>query len=431
MRILLTISFFFLAQLNYGQVNLTSGLAAYYPFNGNADDASGNLNNAIFNNATLTTGVYGDVNSAYLFNGSSSYIQIPSSASLNVGAQITLSAFVKVEGFYQGLCHGNEILNKGQHSGNFNAYILRFDDGAYTLGANCSIPTPDEAHQIFFGINTSAPGGYTPYIVLDQWYSVIYTNDGTTTQMYVDGVLKASNPTTAINFSNSDDLFLGRLYDPVSPSSFPYWFNGVMDEVRIYNRVINAGEIAALSQLSVLPVTITNFSAEIQHPDKIRLTWATENEENIKEYAIEKSYGDDQHFSQVGTVSVKGGHANNYSYSDENVQRGTKVSYRLAIKEISGSTRFSDIRVLKIPSGISSMNVYANPGNGSVKFKVNGYSGKANIVIYNPLGQVVLKQFSIVKDGIPIDVILKTKSKGLYQLRVETDLGSFNKQIIL
>jgi hypothetical protein len=37
---------------SFSQVNLNNGLVAYYPFNGNANDASGNGNNATFNNAT-------------------------------------------------------------------------------------------------------------------------------------------------------------------------------------------------------------------------------------------------------------------------------------------------------------------------------------------------------------------------------------------
>ena len=59
------------------QVNLANGLIAYYPFSGNANDASGNGNNAVFNNATLTTDRFGNPNSAYYFDGVSNYIQIP------------------------------------------------------------------------------------------------------------------------------------------------------------------------------------------------------------------------------------------------------------------------------------------------------------------------------------------------------------------
>src|SRR6187397_3320545 len=80
------------------QVDLSKGLMAYYPFNGNANDASGNGNNPIFNNATLTADYYGNTNSAYYFNGVNNYIEIPNSPSLNP-AEFTLCAMVNVQGF--------------------------------------------------------------------------------------------------------------------------------------------------------------------------------------------------------------------------------------------------------------------------------------------------------------------------------------------
>lgn len=57
------------------QVNLNQCLIAYYPFNGNADDATGNGNNGIpMNGVKLTTDRFGNPNSAYLFDGVDDYI---------------------------------------------------------------------------------------------------------------------------------------------------------------------------------------------------------------------------------------------------------------------------------------------------------------------------------------------------------------------
>jgi hypothetical protein len=53
---------------------ITNGLIAYYPFNGNANDASGNSNNATTVQATLCADRFGNPNSAYSFDGVSSYI---------------------------------------------------------------------------------------------------------------------------------------------------------------------------------------------------------------------------------------------------------------------------------------------------------------------------------------------------------------------
>src|SRR5664279_2298442 len=74
---------------------ITSGLVAWYPFNGNANDASGNGNNGVVYNATLTTDRFGNANSAYDFNGSSSYVDIPQNGILNgLITNFTLSAWI-------------------------------------------------------------------------------------------------------------------------------------------------------------------------------------------------------------------------------------------------------------------------------------------------------------------------------------------------
>ncbi len=52
----------------------TDGLAGYWPFSGNANDESGNSHNGTVNGATLTADRFGNANSAYYFNGTSSYI---------------------------------------------------------------------------------------------------------------------------------------------------------------------------------------------------------------------------------------------------------------------------------------------------------------------------------------------------------------------
>jgi len=76
---------FCLYEQSYSQVNLNAGLVAYYPFNGNANDVSGNNNNPVFNSATLTADKNGMANGAYYFNGTSSYMRIPNSATLSFG----------------------------------------------------------------------------------------------------------------------------------------------------------------------------------------------------------------------------------------------------------------------------------------------------------------------------------------------------------
>jgi len=246
---LVTVSF-----TGYAQVNLNLGLRAYYNFNGNANDQSGNGNNPIFNNTTYTTDRLGNPNSAVHFDGSTNYIRIPNSPSINTNNQISLCVWVKPMGFYQGTCHGNSIMMKGDNDFLTGNYLLRFDDNFYTNGANCSTSTVDENHQNFYGVGTN-PGfpGYTPYIQTGEWYSVIYTYDGSTARLYVNCQLMVSEEASGLTFTNTYDLFLGKL----NRTNYNYWLNADMDEVRIYDRAINEDEVRALAGC---PTAITNCS---------------------------------------------------------------------------------------------------------------------------------------------------------------------------
>ena len=246
-KLLLSLSFSIYLSFCFSQVNLNAGLVAYYPFDGNANDASGNGNNPIFNNATLTNDRFGNPNGAYYFNGVNNYIEIPNSASLNP-TQISLVAIVKPEGFYYGPCHGNAILNKGDDNNIQSSYLLRFDDNFYTNGQNCAIANVDSLHQNFYGdygANAVSIPPYMPYVVKDTWYCVAYTYDGTTVKFYVDGILVTSFASNVVYTPNTDDLFFGKL----NLALFPYWFNGVIDEIRIYNRALNVQEVNTLCPL--------------------------------------------------------------------------------------------------------------------------------------------------------------------------------------
>src|ERR1039458_4334352 len=75
--LLLVIAGIALAVNGYSQSFLTNGLVAYYPFNGNANDASGNGFNGTVDGAVLTTNRFGVPEGAYYFDGVSAYITTP------------------------------------------------------------------------------------------------------------------------------------------------------------------------------------------------------------------------------------------------------------------------------------------------------------------------------------------------------------------
>ena len=232
--------------------NDTSGLVAYYNFNGgNLNDSSGHNNNIVFNNATPTFDRLGNANNAYLFNGNGSYMRIANSPSINP-SNITLFAIVKVNGWYTGECHASTIINKGQSDAVNGFYSLRFNDSSIGHATSCTL-FPDTLNEFFYanygndnpvGVATGA-GWDSLKIQKGEWYSLTFTYDGTVAKFYLDGALVSSKTETVPFNPNSDDLYLGD----TQASLFPYYFNGVIDEVRIYNRAVEGRQVAALNTL--------------------------------------------------------------------------------------------------------------------------------------------------------------------------------------
>jgi hypothetical protein len=229
--------------------DLKDGLVAYYAFTGGSlMDSSVYANNIVFNNATKTTDRFGNPNNAYLFDGSSSYMRVTNSQSLNPD-NITIFAIVKVNAFNVTPCHINQIVGKGWPDNVNGFYTLRFDDFATTCTGAAN--TSSENFGGGYGDNNpqgNAAGavGNSVAISTGQWYYVAFTYDGLNAKVYVNGQLAGSMQKSVPFTDNTFDLFLGKHEDP----SWPYYFNGVIDEVRIYDRALPA---AAIKQLNNVP----------------------------------------------------------------------------------------------------------------------------------------------------------------------------------
>ena len=214
----------------FGQVNINLGLKAYYPFSGNANDISGNNNNPVFNNATLTADRFGNPTSAYHFNGVNTYMKVLNNPTLNMATTMSISLWVKPTGYYTGQCYNNMMVMKGDVDYVPGIYSLRFSD-VYT---GCTAPTTTQ-ERFYDGFAVIATN---PIVQLNQWYSVVVTYDGTTAKIYVNCVLQASGPWTD-SFTSIYDLYIGH----TNSASFPYWLNGDLDEIRLYDRALNQDEV--------------------------------------------------------------------------------------------------------------------------------------------------------------------------------------------
>jgi hypothetical protein len=230
-----------LFQFSYAQQTLDSGLIAKYPFTGNALDSSGHGFNGTVYGPTLTAGKAGIPNTAYHFNGISDYIQVPDAPGLTPDTAITMCAVVRPMGFYSGNCQGNIILMKGPYEMTSGLYNMGFTDNGYD-GNDCG--SHDTTQETFYAqLSTNLPSAVAMYypqpIVSGTWYCLIGTWDGSTFKMYVDGILKWSQPaSTPIGINNAPLTIGHNIHIP-----FPYWFNGDIDDIRIYGRVLGSEQL--------------------------------------------------------------------------------------------------------------------------------------------------------------------------------------------
>ena len=205
----------------------TEDLVAYFPFDGDANDYSGNGNHGtIIGNVVPATDRHGNPNGAYRFPGEAfNYISVPDAEILHLNA-FTLSAWVYTDADNYG---SGYLINKGRDINN----------GSYRLNVT------GVGAQNQYGGNNDAGIQTSPEV--NQWHMITGTVEGNQARFYVDGVLQSevtlSNP---FSYGNSEPLTLGCHYYSGVPSYWAYTLLGVMDEVRIYNRALTSTEVGLL-----------------------------------------------------------------------------------------------------------------------------------------------------------------------------------------
>lgn len=225
--------------------DFTKGLMAYYPFNADATDQSGNGNDGVVNGATLAADRFGNANSSYSFDGINDFIQVNHSSSLEHSGNITLSAWVLVDEFNSGSCQSSRIIEKGLDS-QIGSWGIYYDDNLGNNGCNDYDPTAMKFKTGYVPTSgTRKAIGGTTNIVRGFWYHVTSVYDGNRLILYVNGHEEQSLYIDEVPTNNSSPLFIGRM----NSSSLPFYVNGSIDDVRIYNRALDEEEVKALMKL--------------------------------------------------------------------------------------------------------------------------------------------------------------------------------------
>ena len=211
----------------------TEGLIAYYPFNGNANDESDNSNDGIVNGAVLATDRFGTADKAYDFDGVDDYIK--ADADNLPTAERTVSLWFNANNLDKPVLfgYGGESCSASWLMG-IRCGATQAD--AYQLQSHC------EVNLLLYPYTTEPIGS---------WYHWIITTDSSGTIMYVNGTNVVSDNNFITNtIVIGKHLIIGVCVspwgtDPYTDTTTNY-YNGQIDDIRIYNRALTESEIYAL-----------------------------------------------------------------------------------------------------------------------------------------------------------------------------------------
>lgn len=247
------ILFFLVIILFCGSLNSQNPIASY-PFNGNAEDASGNGNHGILqgnNPPVLTEDRFGNPNSAYEFGGfhNPNWIRIPNHSSLHLDSAFSISVWLKQCDF-DGMDGWGRLSPTGNH-----VFFSKAGDGISVppgIWLNRGLTVEGWTRNRVANTNQSANQGTNfseNFIVrcVDQceWIHYVFIVENTNMKFYLNGRLYEEREMDQVDFTraNQQPMFIG-----IMGSNSPRWypFNGAIDDLDLFNYALSSEEIKIL-----------------------------------------------------------------------------------------------------------------------------------------------------------------------------------------
>ncbi|MFN5620586.1 MAG: LamG-like jellyroll fold domain-containing protein [Flavobacteriales bacterium] len=215
--------------------NLQQGLVGYWPFCGNANDESGNGNDGVVNGATLTEDRFGNAGAAYGFDGVDDYIEVAYNSTLNLPLAITLSAWFQAD-----TLASMRIIDKSTVGG-ADGFLL-------DIGGNNN---NKYIRAILAGQSNNQPSSSEFISETNTWYNIIVTYDGIAVRFYVNNELDTTLDISGESLLNSLPLRFGA-----NSLLIDNFFDGVIDDIGIWNRALTPEEVQELYTLDACTFTV-------------------------------------------------------------------------------------------------------------------------------------------------------------------------------
>jgi hypothetical protein len=187
-----------------------------------ADDSSGNGNVGILYNGPTWNPTGGVIDGALKFDGTDDYVQVENESIFDITSQITVSAWIKVNAFDRSF---QAIATKGD-----NAWRIQRWSNTNRIEFACTGLPHNEYGNICGNISVND----------GQWHHVAGVYDGTNMYLYIDGDLDVSVSTSGSINMNNYKVLIG---ENAQPSAHNRYWNGWIDDVRVYNCALDIDEI--------------------------------------------------------------------------------------------------------------------------------------------------------------------------------------------
>jgi hypothetical protein len=213
-----------------------AGLVGWWPGDGDARDIAAGNDGTLQGGTGFATGI---VAQAFSFDGVDDFVSVPHEPSQNIREALTIDAWVMKKGLCQRL--NCIVLMKEDVPASLDEDLryglLIFDEGGVAPG------------RVSLSLNT----GIWEDVVISNtvlqeniWYHVAGTYDGSTAKIYVNGILENSAQKSGLILPSTGGAIKIGQESAVEDPGPPEFFNGLIDEVELYNRALSAEEIAAL-----------------------------------------------------------------------------------------------------------------------------------------------------------------------------------------
>ncbi|MBT3835410.1 LamG domain-containing protein, partial [Candidatus Peribacteria bacterium] len=289
-----------------GNLSINNGLVGYWklddgPGSTTARDSSSNENHGTLTSYTgvqAQTGWVAPTHTGSFFNpyalefdGVNNYIELND---LDIPSHFTLSAWINPATL--SLSESSIIFDKGKGGVGYPAYQL-------SLQTN---------NKLLCGFSNENSGGgwgtptYSTYAIsgIDTWRLVTCTYDGTNVRLYIDGALDNSSSKTGVPYDNNiaTSIGAGRSSGPIA-----YYFNGLLDDIRIYNRGLAASEVASLANGN--PTTgsgIYALGSVLNVSGDLRIDTGELRSGNGYGITLSGAWVNNSQFTSTGTVTLDG-----------------------------------------------------------------------------------------------------------------------------